>query len=179
MRIVRPTTSESIDRCRAIAHPARALSTVVYRTFLHHSGSNQADDVRCCTSQGGQSAATEVSDGLSLVVADSVFHRGIRGSAGYGADVHGGFSPRSIASDQADKDSVVGRVLTQKVLLADEGPDDCIGVRSLAKKSPDTGLFFWVTRNTLSTTTPIQRQPRMDRIARPGRDISPVIAEPT
>ena len=143
MHVLRPTATGSTGSSRSIAWARHRVPTVAHRTFAHRPGSNPADDARTRAFPGGQLAATEVTDGLCLVVAGIVFHRGIRGSAGHGADVHGGFSPLPIANNATFPSRIVGRVLTHQVPLADGGTADCSGLRNFAKRVPRIRTLFF------------------------------------
>lgn len=122
---------------------------------------------------------TEVRDGLYLVVAGIVLHRILHRDADYGADGHVRFPVRAVGADSKTRAScLVGRVLTQKNWCAYTARplfenEQYAASQQFQQESGPSGLFFLTCSNTLSTTTPIQRQYRMARIARPGRDDLP------
>ena len=152
---------------------------------------------------GGRSRArpveTEVSDGLYLVVTGVVLHRVLHRDADYRTDVHVGFPVRTVGANSATRAGcIVGRLLTRRDRTADTrrplfASSDALHrsnagavkqivstpswreMRGLVERSPveNRALFFGLWCNTLSTTTPIQRQHRMARIAPPGRDCLP------
>ena len=173
---------------RAMLHPMtrkpgqrRALSCVrrstraAVRTLPVERASN------CVT--GGRSRVrpveTEVTDGLDLVVTDRVLHRLLHRDADHGADVHVRFPVRAVGANSKTRASgVVGRVLTQQDRHADRAcpfidTTRYAALQQLQGSPVQAGLFFLPRSNTLSTTTPSQRQHRMARIARPGRDELP------
>lgn len=128
---------------------------------------------------------TEVTDGLYLVVTGVVLHRFLHGDVDYGTDAHVRFPVRAVgANSEARARRLVGRVLTQKNWRADTARPSVeneghAALQQFQQESGPGRALFLTLSNTLSTTTPIQRQHRMARIARPGRDVYPVLAEPT
>jgi len=158
--------------------PHRALSWVQCstragaRTLPVEMPSNSVTGRRSCV----RSVETEVSDGLYLVVTGRVLPRLLHRDADYGADVHVGFPVRAIGANSKTRASrVVGRLLTREDRRADTAQPLLENRRHAASQqfrtSPAPRRALFLTRvNTLSTTTPIQRQHRMARIAWPGRD---------
>jgi hypothetical protein len=122
---------------------------------------------------------TEVRDGLYLVVTGVVLHRFLHRDADYGTDVHVRFPVRAVGANAKTRAScVVGRVLTHKDWCADTArllfDNERYAASQQFQKESGPGRALFLTRsNTFSTTTPVQRQHRMDRIARPGRDCLP------
>ena len=122
---------------------------------------------------------TEVRDGLYLVVTGVVLHRVLHRDADYRTDVRVRFPVRAVGANSKTRASrPVGRVLTLEDRRADTARPlfkngDALHRSSFSKSPVQTGLFFLTRVNTLSTTTPIQRQHRMARIARPGRNDLP------
>jgi hypothetical protein len=129
------------------------------------------------------SVETEVTDGLYLVVTDRVFHRFLHRDADHRTDVHVRFPVRAVgANSKARASCVVGRVLTHNDGRADTAQPLFESARYAALQQFQqrvrslAGLFFLTRANTLSTTTPIQQQHCMARIARPGRDDLPGVS---
>jgi hypothetical protein len=122
---------------------------------------------------------TEVTDGLYLVVTDRVLPGFLHRDADYRTDVHVRFPVRAVGANSETRASrLVGRVLTQNVWCADTARPIFESARRAAsqqflQESGSRRALFLTCSNTLSTTTPIQRQHRMARIARPGRDDLP------
>jgi hypothetical protein len=184
----------------------RALSCVrrstraAARTLPVERPSNSVTDGRSSVRQ----VETEVSDGLYLVVTGVVLHRFLHRDADYGIDVHVRFPVRTVgANSETRAGRLVGRVLTRQDWRADARRplsansytlhrSNVVAVKEIVSTLSGReraarptrvrlkpGSFFWSSCNTLSTTRPIQRQHRMARIARPGRDVYPALAEPT
>jgi hypothetical protein len=135
----------------------------------------------CVTGRRSRSrpVETEVTDGLDLVVTDRVLHRLLHRDADHGADVHVRFPVRAIGANSKTRAScVVGRVLTQQDRRADRACPFIDSTRYAAlqqlQREPGPGrALFFAPFEHMSTTTPSQRQHRMARIARPGRDELP------
>lgn len=185
--------------------PRRALRCVrcstreLTRTLPVEQPSNSVTGGRSCA----RPVETEVSDGLYLVVTGVVLHRVLHRDADHRTDVHVRFPVRTVGANSATHASrFVGRVLTRRDRRADtrrplfassetlqrtnaSAAKEVVStpsrreMRGLVERSPvETGLFFFgLWCNTLSTTTPIQRQHRMARIAPPGRDCLPGACE--
>lgn len=179
MRAQRPTASGNTSPGAAIQRAEHRALMVLYRTFVRRPESNQTDGVCRCASAGGQSTGTEVTDGLCLVVASLVFHRGVRGSAGHGADVHVRFPARdSSASCETRANCLVGRVLTAQRSVASDRQREARAVyqRELgSSRAP----FFLAIEYTLSITMPPQQQTAHGPDSAAGARITPAIAEPT
>ena len=151
-----------------------------------------------------RSLITEVTDGLCLVVARAVLHRFICGDADHRTDVHVRFAVRAIgASSETRASRVVGRVLTRqdrcayrKLPLSESGahaaPQKSTRGRTTRFDAPrrqarvrrpgvrlKPGSFFCDAETHCQQQRRASGKHHIARIARPGRDIYPVIAEPT
>jgi hypothetical protein len=122
---------------------------------------------------------TEVSDGLYLVVTGLVLHRLLHRDADHCTDVHVRFPVRAVgANSKTRANCVVGRVLTKKDWRADMTQPLFENQRYAAlqqfqqESGPGRALFFDPCKHIVNNK-PIQRQHRMARIARPGRDDLP------
>ena len=180
--------------------PRRALSCVrrstraAARTLPVERPSNSVTGSRSRV----RSVETEVTDGLYLVVTGLVLHGFLHRDVDHGTDVRVRESVRAVGANAKTRARrIVGRVLTRQDWRADPRRPLSAGSNTLRRNNAATakewfsalrarlgaarpsgvrlkpGSFFWSSCNTLSTTMPIQRQHRMNRIAPPGRDCIP------